>query len=194
MRVYYYYYYYYYYYLLISLFHIRVFHWSLSDCKSSQVSKTLLSIRIVLNNAVIWMVASRPQNSWSFSLFNNPLVTVSKQLLKLSPSFFIIFFSIPQQGRRNYSFHILSVLFCGQLGSEFFPIALAVDFHWSMSDSMSLQVSWKFLSLMADLNNSIVWMVSIRPLISYSSTHVFIICGPFQENNYIFYLCNAPIS
>ena len=37
-----------------------VFHWSLSDSKSSQVSWTLLSILVVLNNAVIWMVSGAP--------------------------------------------------------------------------------------------------------------------------------------
>ena len=46
-----------------------VFHWSLRDSKSPQVSWTLLSILAVLNNAV---------TSKSSSLFNNPLVTVPK--------------------------------------------------------------------------------------------------------------------
>ena len=53
-----------------------VFHWSLSDSKSPQVSKTLLSILAVLNNAVVWMVSTRPPTSKSFSPFSNPLVTV----------------------------------------------------------------------------------------------------------------------
>ena len=53
-----------------------VFHWSLSDCKSPQVSRTLLSILAVLNNAVVWMVSTRPPTSKSSSPFSNPLVTV----------------------------------------------------------------------------------------------------------------------
>ena len=53
-----------------------VFHGSLSDCKSPQVSRTLLSILAVLNNAVIWMVSTRPPASKSSSPFSNPLVTV----------------------------------------------------------------------------------------------------------------------
>ena len=48
-----------------------VFHWCLSDSKSPQVSRTLLSI---LNNAVVWMVTTRPLTSKSSSLFNNPFV------------------------------------------------------------------------------------------------------------------------
>ena len=55
-----------------------VFHWSLSDSKSPQVSRTLLSILAVLNNAVVWMVSTRPPTSKSSSPFSNPLVTVPK--------------------------------------------------------------------------------------------------------------------
>ena len=53
-----------------------VFHWSLSDSKSPQVPKTLLSILAVLNNAVVWMVSTRPPTSQSSSPSSNPLVTV----------------------------------------------------------------------------------------------------------------------
>ena len=53
-----------------------VFHWSLRDSKSTQVSRTLLSILAVLNNAVIWMVSTRLPTSNSSSSFSNPLVTV----------------------------------------------------------------------------------------------------------------------
>ena len=55
-----------------------VFHWSLSDSKSPQVSRTLLSILAVFNNAVVWMVSTRSPTSKSSRLFNNPLVTVPK--------------------------------------------------------------------------------------------------------------------
>ena len=53
-----------------------VFHWSLSDSKSPQVSRTLLSILVVLNNAVVWMVSTCPPTSKSSSPFSNPLVIV----------------------------------------------------------------------------------------------------------------------
>ena len=55
-----------------------VFHWSLSESKFPQVSRTLLSILAVLNNAVVWMVSTYPPTSKSSSPFNNPLVTVPK--------------------------------------------------------------------------------------------------------------------
>ena len=53
-----------------------VFHWSLSGSKSPQVSRTLLSILVVLNNVVVWRVSTRPPTSKFFSPFSNPLVTV----------------------------------------------------------------------------------------------------------------------
>ena len=55
-----------------------VFHWSLIDIKSPQVSRILLTILAVLNNAVFLMVSTRPVISKSSSPFNNPLVIVPK--------------------------------------------------------------------------------------------------------------------
>ena len=55
-----------------------VFHWSLSDSKSLQVSGTRLSIPAVLSNAVFWIVSTRPLTSKSSRPFNNPLVTLPK--------------------------------------------------------------------------------------------------------------------
>ena len=46
-----------------------VFHWSLSDSKSAQVSRTLLSILTDFHNAVVWIVSIRPLIFKSFSTF-----------------------------------------------------------------------------------------------------------------------------
>ena len=54
------------------------FHWSFSVIKSPQVSRTLLSILVVLNNGVVWIVSPRPPTSKSSSPFISPLVTVPK--------------------------------------------------------------------------------------------------------------------
>ena len=40
----------------------------------------------------------------------------------------------------------------------FFTPALADGFHWSLSDSKSLQVFRTLLSILVDLNNAVVWM------------------------------------
>ena len=71
-----------------------VFHWSLSDSKSPQVSRTLLSILAVLNNAIVQMVSTRPPTSKSFSPFNNPLVTAQKTPITIGIIVTFMFHSI----------------------------------------------------------------------------------------------------
>ena len=53
-----------------------VFHWSLSDEKSPQVSRSLLSFLVDLNNAVVLIVSTCPVISKSSSPFTKSLVTV----------------------------------------------------------------------------------------------------------------------
>ena len=53
-----------------------VSHWGLSDCKFPQVSRTFLSILADLNNAIIWVVSTRPVISKLSSPCTNPLMTV----------------------------------------------------------------------------------------------------------------------
>ena len=60
-----------------------VFHWRLSDNMSPKVSRTLLSILAIFNNAVVWMVSTRPPISKSSRPFNNPLVAVPKAPIKI---------------------------------------------------------------------------------------------------------------
>ena len=60
-----------------------IFHWSVSDRKCSQVSRTLLSILADLNNAVVWIVSARPLISKSFNPRTNPLMTVSNAPIKI---------------------------------------------------------------------------------------------------------------
>ena len=43
-------------------------------------------------------------------------------------------------------------------------------FHWSVSDSKSLQLSRTLLSTLADLNNAIVWIILVRPPMSNFSS------------------------
>ena len=73
-----------------------VFHWRLSDSKSPQVSRTLLSILTIFNNAVVWMVSTRPPTSKSSRPFNNPLVTVPKASITIGIIVTFIFHSFFQ--------------------------------------------------------------------------------------------------
>ena len=95
-----------------------VFHWSVIDSKSPQVSRTLLSILAVLNNAVVWMVFTRPPTSNSSSPFSNPFVTVPNAPITIGTIVTFIFRSFFNSLDRSrylfFFFHILSVLLCGQ--------------------------------------------------------------------------------
>ena len=96
-----------------------VFHWSLSDSKSPQVSRTLLSILDVLNNAVVWMVSTRLSTSKSSSPFDNSVVTVPKAPIAFGIIVTFMFNSFFNSlARSMYFFFILSVLFCGKLGQQ----------------------------------------------------------------------------
>ena len=48
--------------------------------------------------------------------------------------------------------------------------ATADDFHWNPSGSKSPQISRTLLSILAVFNNDVVWIVSIRPPSSKSSS------------------------
>ena len=90
-----------------------VFHWSLSDSKSPQVSRTLLSILAVLNNIVVWIVSTRPPTSKSSNHFSNPLVTEPKAQITISiivTFMFHIFFNFLARLRYS-SFFLLSFSF-----------------------------------------------------------------------------------
>ena len=71
-----------------------VFHWSLNDSKSPQVSRTLLSILAVLNNVVVWMISIRLPTSKSSSPFSNPLVTDPKAPIKIGIIVTCMFYNI----------------------------------------------------------------------------------------------------
>ena len=95
--------------------------WSLSESKSPQVPRTLLSILAYLNNAVFWMVSTRPLTSKSSSPGTNPLVTVTAEPITIGITVTFMFhsFSVLWLGLGTYlSFHFLSVLPCSQLGQQ----------------------------------------------------------------------------
>ena len=71
-----------------------VFHWSLSDSKSPQVSRTRLRILAVLSNAVVWIVSTRPPTSKSSRPFNNPLVIVPNAPIPIGTIVTFMFHSV----------------------------------------------------------------------------------------------------
>ena len=77
---------------------LRVFHFSLSDSKCPWVSGTLLSFLADLNNAIVWMVSTRPLISKSSSSCTNPLVTALSVSITIDITI-------------TFMFHSFSVLF-----------------------------------------------------------------------------------
>ena len=87
-----------------------VFHWSLNDSKSPQISSTLLSIMADLSHVIVWMLSTRPLIYQSTSPFNNPWVTVPR-----TPICSIFFFNLLATSDVLLPFfHFLSILLCGQ--------------------------------------------------------------------------------
>ena len=81
-----------------------VFHWSLSDSKSPQVSRTRLSILAVFSIAVLLIVSTRPLTIKSPRPFNNPLVTV--------PIIIIIIIIIMYCDNLLYIYNIVLAILC----------------------------------------------------------------------------------
>ena len=90
------------------------FHWRLSDSKSPQVSRTLLSILAVFNNAVICMVSNHLPTSKSSWSFNNYLVTVPKAPITIGTivtfMFYIFFNSLARSRYLSFFSHSFSFI------------------------------------------------------------------------------------
>ena len=70
-----------------------VFYLSLSDNKSPQVSRTLLSILVDLNNAAVWLLSIRSLISKSSIPFSNPMVSVPRAPITIGISITLMFHS-----------------------------------------------------------------------------------------------------
>ena len=90
-----------------------VFHWSFSDSKSPQVSRTHLRMLAVLSNAVVWIVSTRPPTSKSSRPFDNPLVIVPNAPITIGTIVTFMFHSFFNSlaRSRNLSFFSLSFRF-----------------------------------------------------------------------------------
>ena len=90
-----------------------VFHWSLTDIKSPQVSRSRLRILDVLSNAVVWIVSTRPPTSKSSRPFNNSLVIVHKAPITIGTIVTFMFYSFFKTlaSSRYLSFFSLSFRF-----------------------------------------------------------------------------------
>ena len=170
------------------------FQWSLEDSNSPQVSRTLLSILANFHNALIEIVSILPLISNCSNPFFKPLETVLSTSTTIDITvthmfrncFFFCFSFLKgfwQYPNIFLSFHFLFFVFCKLLErqnpqNKFYHFALSCVscycFCWrsfaGVRVTASLQVSRTLLSILTDLSNAVVWVVSARPLISNSSS------------------------
>ena len=116
-----------YYYFMISL-------WILSDSKSPQFSRTLLSIQDNLNNAVFWTFSTHPLISKSSRPFIHSLVSVLSTSFRISITLTLLFLISRSLVRFRY-LSIFSLLFgvtlwlAGTANSTIVSFLLFVDNH-----------------------------------------------------------------
>ena len=137
-----------------------VFHWSLSDSKSPQVSRTRLRNLAFLSNALVWIVPTRPLTSKSSRPFNNPLVIVPKPPITIGTIVTFMFHSFFNSLSRSMYLSFFSHSFrCIQ---------------WSAMTAKStvLQMLYLFLfGLLAEIWWSVCMLKSHRSLcVSFSRT------------------------
>ena len=88
-----------------------VLHWSLSDSKFPQVSRTRLRILAVLSNAVVWIVSTCPPISKSSKPFNNPLVIVPHAPIRIGTIVTFMFHTFFNSLARSRNLSFFSLFF-----------------------------------------------------------------------------------
>ena len=145
-----------------------VFHWSLSDNKSPQVSRTHLSILAVLTNAVVRIVSTRPPTSKSSRPFNNPLVIVPNAPITISTIvtfMFHIFFQFSSKVEVLILlftfFQFYSVVTWDSKVDNFSNLLFCEFFTPALADGFSQEIEWQqassiLLCILVDLHNAVV--------------------------------------
>ena len=139
------------------------FHWSLSDSKFPQVSRTLLSILADLSTAVVLMVFTCP-----------PISDSSRTLTRHS--------GISTSAPITIDIDVIRLWLLLLLLFEFSHQRLLMVSHWNLSDSNPPRVSRTLLSILADSNNAVVRMVPYFILFPSLPVLVLTIWWLYQEH------------
>ena len=153
-----------------------VFHWSLNDSKSPQVSRTLLRILAILNNAVVWMVSTRPSISKSSSPFNNPLITVPKAPIMIGIIVTFMFHSFFQFPSKVEVLILFTFLQFYSVVSQDSKICSYYYYYYYYYRAFHISVSWWFSSgvlffFLIFLSSSFLLINSFS---SFSSIYLFL--------------------
>ena len=126
-----------------------VFHWSLSDSKSPQISTTLLCILVDHSNAAVWMVLVCPLISNSSRPLTKLLGAVKSALITIVITVPFMFHTFSKENHNlpgSLSFFFLvgllwSLVFWSGLGLQFLPQNL-IEFYMSHSLAQILVCAW----------------------------------------------------
>ena len=154
-----------------------VFHWSLSDSKSPQVSRTRVRILAVFSNAVVWIVTTRPSTSKSSRPFNNPLVIVPKAPITIGTIVIFMFHSFFNSlARSRYlSFFSLSFRFILMSAGTAKSTILQILFFFLFFFFFLLIIMRS--GLLAGIRWSVCMLKSHRSLCeSFSRTYYYYLC------------------
>ena len=117
------------------VFYLVVFHWSLSDIKSSQISSTLLSIIVDIEHILFWLTSIQLPILNSSSSFSTSLRTFSSELISVGINVTLMFlnFLVLRQSQSIFIFfHFLWFLFyClpGQQNQLFYRFSFFVNYY-----------------------------------------------------------------
>ena len=126
----------------IELLEIKLFN-RLTDSKSLQVARIILSILDDLSHVVEWMVSTRPLISKSSSPFINSSVTVPREPITISINatfmfhcffFFVFFFNSLARTRGLFFSHFLLILLWSQPGNKVHNFASSLFFGGGAGD------------------------------------------------------------
>ena len=125
-----------------------------------QVSRTLLSIQANPNSTVFWMFCGYFSDFQFF--FQGTIPNASTSTGITVSGMFHRFFLFSSKVKIFVYFFILFYSF----ESFFTPVSADGFSHWSLSESKFPQVSRTLLSILANFNNAVVWIILILPLLS----------------------------
>ena len=125
---------------------LMVFHWSLSDSKSPQVSRTLLSILTDSNNAILWMVLIHPPNSNSFNSLSWFLEIVLSMPITLGITITLMFQSFLSSlaSSKYLSLFLLSFIFFTLWSTGM--AKSTIYYYYYSSRVFHISMSWWFFS------------------------------------------------
>ena len=149
-----------------------VFYWSLSDSESLQVSRTLLSILVDLNDTVVWIASSSSFISNSSSPFINPLVTVPRATITTGVNVTFKFHSFFQFPNKVEVFILLFTIF---------------QFYFVVSRNSKVH---NFASSLFFLVGLVVWLRLSDPFVCQNPRRVWVCNSPGQMLGCAYTICS----